>query len=185
MHFSKTKLSGVFLIEPELHADDRGSFARSFCVDEFNEAGIDFRVVQANISLNKYAGTVRGMHYQLPPFAEAKVVSCTSGAFCDVVVDLRAGSQTLGQWIAIELSAENKNSVFMPEGCAHGFQTLVDNTEISYLMSERYAPEAASGVRYNDPAFGIEWPMAVSSVSARDQGWPDYQSPKKAGMTEQ
>jgi len=185
MKFSETKLSGVLLIEPELHADDRGSFARSFCVDDFNKVGIDFQVVQANISFNKYAGTLRGLHYQLPPSAEAKVVRCTSGALYDVVVDLRSDSPTLGQWFATELNAENRNSMYVPEGCAHGFQTLADNTEVSYFMSERYAPEAASGVRYDDPAIGIEWPLAVSSVSDRDRDWPDFQQQVATGMTEQ
>lgn len=185
MNFSETKLSGVFLIEPELHADDRGSFARSFCVDEFSDVGIDFHVVQANISFNKYAGTLRGLHYQSPPFAEAKIVSCTRGALYDVVVDLRSGSPTSGQWFATELNAENRNALYVPEGCAHGFQTLVDNTEVSYLMSERYATEAASGVRYDDPAIGIEWPLPVSSVSDRDRDWPDFQSQAGTGMAEQ
>ena len=184
MNFSETKLSGVLLIEPELHADDRGSFARSFCVDDFKNVGIDFCVVQANFSFNKYAGALRGLHYQLSPFAEAKVVRCTSGALYDVVVDLRSGSPTLGQWLAIELNAKNRNSIYVPEGCAHGFQTLVDNTEVSYLMSERYVPEAASGVRYDDPAIGIEWPLAVSSVSDRDRDWPDFQPQVGTGMTE-
>ena len=125
------------------------------------------------------------MHYQVAPFAEAKVVRCTGGALYDVVVDLRSGSPTLGQWFATELNAENRKSLFMPEGCAHGFQTLVDNTEVSYLMSERYAPEAASGVRHDDAAFGIEWPLAVSSVSDRDRGWPDFSPQVNSGTTEQ
>jgi dTDP-4-dehydrorhamnose 3,5-epimerase len=182
MIFSETKLSGVFLIEPEVHADDRGSFARTFCLDDFESADISFYVVQANTSFNKFAGTLRGMHYQVSPFEEAKVVRCTRGALYDVIVDLRSDSPTLGQWFATELNAENRKSVFAPEGCAHGFQTLVDNTEVSYLMSEYYAPEAASGVRYDDPAFGIEWPLPVSSVSDRDRSWPDFESPETAGM---
>lgn len=183
MKFTETKVSGVFLIELDLHADDRGSFARSFCVDEFNEAGIEFQVVQANVSFNKYSGAVRGMHYQVSPHAEAKVVRCTSGALYDVVVDLRPDSRSYGQWVGIELNAENRHSLYMPEGCAHGFQTLVENTEVSYLMSERYAPEAASGVRYDDPAIGIKWPLAVSSVSDRDRDWPDFQPQARAGTT--
>jgi dTDP-4-dehydrorhamnose 3,5-epimerase len=185
MIFSETKLSGVLLIEPELHADDRGSFARSFCVDEFKNVGVDFGIAQTNFSFNKYAGTLRGLHYQLPPFAEAKIVRCTRGALYDVVVDLRSESPTSGQWLAVELNAENRNSIYVPEGCAHGFQTLVDNTEVSYLMSERYVSEAASGVRYDDPAIGIEWPLAVSSVSDRDRDWPDFQPQVGTGMTEQ
>ncbi len=175
MKFAETELPGVFLIELDLLADDRGAFARSFCLDEFKSVGIDFRVVQANISFNKYAGTLRGMHYQTPPHEEAKVVRCTSGALYDVVVDLRVDSPTRGRWISAELNADNRAAMFIPEGCAHGFQTLVDNTEISYLMSERYAPEAASGVRFDDPAFGIDWPLAVSSVSEQDENWPDFE----------
>jgi len=184
MKFTETKVSGVFLIEPEFHADNRGSFARSFCVDEFNEAGIDIHVVQANISFNKHSGAVRGLHYQVSPHAEAKVVRCTSGALYDVVVDLRPDSPSFSQWIGIELNAENRNAMFVPKGCAHGFQTLVDGTEVSYLMSERYVPEAASGVRYDDPAFGIEWPLTVSSVSDRDRSWPDFKPQAGTGMTE-
>ena len=175
MKFSQTDLPGVFLIEPEMLADDRGSFARSFCVDEFKAAGIDFDIVQANISFNKFSGTVRGMHFQAPPHAEAKVVRCTSGAMYDVVVDLRPESGTYGKWTAAELNADNRAALFIPEGCAHGFQTLVDNTEVDHLMSERYVPEAASGVRFDDPAFGIEWPLPVASVSDRDRSWPDFE----------
>ena len=185
MKFTETKVSGVFLIEPELHADDRGSFARSFCVDDFNEAGIDIHVVQANISFNKHSGAVRGMHYQASPHAEAKVVRCTSGALYDVVVDLRPDSPSYSQWIGIELNGVNRNAMFVPKGCAHGFQTLADGTEVSYLMSERYVPASASGVRYDDPAFGIEWPLTVSSVSDQDRGWPDFQPQVGTGMTEQ
>jgi dTDP-4-dehydrorhamnose 3,5-epimerase len=179
MRFSQTGLAGVFLIEPELLADERGSFARSFCVDEFAEAGIDFEVVQANISFNRFSGTVRGMHFQSPPHAEAKVVRCTRGALYDVVVDLRPDSATCGEWFAAELNADNRSALYIPEGCAHGFQTLLDNTEVDYLMSGRYEPGAASGVRFDDPVFGIDWPLAVSSVSDRDRNWPDFEPPSR------
>ena len=175
MKFSQTELPGVFMIEPEMLTDDRGSFARSYCVDEFAAAGIDFEILQANLSCNKFSGTVRGMHYQRAPHAEAKVVRCSSGAMYDVVVDLRPDSATYGKWFAAELNADNKVAMFIPEGCAHGFQTLLDNTEVDYLMSGRYAPESSTGVRYDDPAFGIEWPLPVSSVSERDRSWPDFQ----------
>jgi dTDP-4-dehydrorhamnose 3,5-epimerase len=175
MNFSPTELPGVFLVEPEMQVDDRGSFARSFCVDEFAAAGIAFEVVQANISFNKFSGTVRGMHYQRPPHAEAKIVRCTSGAMHDVVVDLRPDSPAYGTWIAAELNADNRLAMFIPEGCAHGFQTLLDNTEVDYLMSGRYVPEAATGVRFDDPAFSIDWPLVVSSVSDRDSSWPDFE----------
>ena len=147
MKFIATELSGVYLVEPELHADDRGSFARTFCEEEFGDAGIEFCVVQANTSFNKRAGTLRGMHYQLPPYAEAKVVRCTRGALHDVVIDLRSESPTFCKWIAAELNAENNSEMFVPRGCAHGFQTLADNTEVSYLMSERYVPESAAPLR--------------------------------------
>ena len=170
-----TELPGVFLIEPEMLTDDRGSFARSFCVDEFAAAGIDIEIVQANLSSNKFSGTVRGMHYQRAPHAEAKIVRCSSGAMYDVVVDLRPDSATYCTWFAAELNSDNKKALFIPEGCAHGFQTLLDNTEVDYLMSVRYVPESSTGVRYDDPAFGIEWPLPVSSVSERDRSWPDFQ----------
>ena len=183
MRFSPTDLPGVFLIEPEMHVDERGSFARTFCVDEFAESGIDFEVVQGNLSFNKFSGTVRGMHFQSPPHAEAKVARCTSGAMFDVVVDLRPDSDMYGQWIGAELNADNRKALFIPEGCAHGFQTLLDNTEVDYLMSERYAPEAASGVRFDDPVLGIEWPLPVSSVSERDSSWPDFEP--RPGTTSQ
>jgi dTDP-4-dehydrorhamnose 3,5-epimerase len=175
MKFAQTELPGVFLIEPELLADDRGSFARSFCVDEFAAAGIDFEVVQANISFNRFSGTVRGMHFQADPYAEAKVVRCTRGALYDVVVDLRPDSAKYGKWVGAELNADNRKALYIPEGCAHGFQTLLDNTEVDYLMSSRYQPEAASGVRFDDPTIGIDWPLAVSSVSERDRDWPDFE----------
>ena len=175
MKFAQTELPGVFLIEPELLADDRGAFARSFCVDEFAAAGIEFEVVQANISFNRFSGTVRGMHFQADPYAEAKVVRCTRGALYDVVVDLRPDSAMYGKWVGAELNADNRKALYIPEGCAHGFQTLLDNTEVDYLMSSRYQPEAASGVRFDDPAIGIDWPLAVSSVSDRDRDWPDFE----------
>ena len=175
MRFSETELSGVFLIELELSEDERGSFARSFCLDEFGEAGIGFDIVQANISFNNFAGTVRGMHYQEHPYAESKIVRCTRGAILDVVLDLRVESDTYCQWYGVELNAENRSALLVPPGCAHGFQTLADATEVHYLMSERYKAEATAGVRYNDPTFGIEWPMKVSSITERDRCWPDFQ----------
>jgi dTDP-4-dehydrorhamnose 3,5-epimerase len=181
MRFSPTDLPGVFLIELEMHVDERGSFARSFCVDEFAEAGIDFEVVQGNVSFTKFTGTVRGIHFQAPPHAEARVVRCTSGALFDVVVDLRRDSKAYGKWIGAELSADNRRAMYIPKGCAHGFQTLLDDTEVSYLMSERYVPEAAAGVRFDDPCIGIDWPLEVSSVSERDRNWPDFGS--HAGAT--
>jgi dTDP-4-dehydrorhamnose 3,5-epimerase len=174
MNFIETTLPGVFLIEPDIHADERGSFARSYCVEEFGQAGISFEVVQANMSFNRHSGTVRGMHFQRAPHGEGKVIRCTAGSMYDVIVDLRPDSPTYCQWFAAELNSDNKKAMYAPEGCAHGFQTLSDNTEVSYLMSERYAPEAATGVRFDDPAFGIEWPLAVSNIAARDRDWRDF-----------
>lgn len=172
MKFSDTDIDGVYLVELERRTDDRGWFARSFCVDEFASAGIDFNVVQANISFNRGAGTLRGMHFQREPYEEAKVVRCVRGAIYDVAVDLRPDSATFRSWFGVELDADSARSLFLPEGCAHGFQTLTEDVEIHYLMSERYHPEAAAGVRYDDPAFAIEWPLPVASVSERDRSWP-------------
>ena len=174
MRLSQTTLPGVLLIEPENIEDERGLFARSFCVDEFKAAGIDFSVVQGNISFNKMAGTLRGMHYQVAPYEEAKIVRCTRGAIFDVAVDLRADSASFCGWFGTELNAEKRNALLIPAGFAHGFQTLADQTEVHYLMSERYAPEAAAGVRFDDPVFGIDWPLDISAISDKDRDWPDY-----------
>lgn len=174
MKISETRLSGVYLIDLELFEDERGSFARSFCLEEFNEAGIEFSIAQANISFNNFAGTIRGMHFQEHPFEESKVVRCTRGALFDVVLDLRPESSTYCQWCGSELNSENRSALFIPAGCAHGFQTLTDSTEVHYLMSESFKPEAARGVRFDDPVFGVEWPMQVSSISDRDRHWPDF-----------
>ena len=174
MNFSQTDLPGVLLIKPELLADDRGSFARSFCVDEFAAAGIDFNIVQANISFNKFTGTVRGMHFQRSPHAEAKVVRCTSGAMFDVVVDLRPDSATYCQWIAAELNADNRDALFIPEGCAHGFLTLTDEAEVYYQISTFYHSESAAGVRWNDPAFQVVWPSPPELINSRDAAFPNF-----------
>jgi len=174
MRFSETELSGVYLIELELSEDERGSFARSYCGDEFAEAGIDFSIAQANISFNNFAGTIRGMHYQERPFEESKVVRCTRGTIFDVVLDLRPESNTYCQWFGVGLDSENRSALLVPAGCAHGFQTLSDSTEVHYLMSESYRPDAAAGIRFDDPVFGVEWPMTVSSISDRDRHWPDF-----------
>ena len=174
MRLSETRLEGLYLVELDLIEDARGAFARSFCRDEFEAAGIEFSVVQANISFNRFAGTLRGMHLQKEPHAEAKIVRCTRGALFDVAIDLRPGSDTFCEWYGTELNAENRRALFIPEGFAHGFQTLTDDTEAHYLMSEPYAPEAATGVRFDDPAFGIEWPMDVASISDKDRSWPNF-----------
>ena len=175
MKFVETELPGVYVIELEFLRDDRGSFARTYCAEEFDDLGIAFSVAQANISLNKYAGTVRGMHFQTDPHAESKIVRCTQGAIHDVAIDLRQESETYCEWLAVELNADNRFALLIPKGFAHGFQTLSDDTEVHYLMSAPYRPGAATGVRYNDPAFGVDWPLDVSNISERDLSWPDFQ----------
>ena len=174
MIFTETKLPGAYLIDIEKRADQRGFFARGWCQKEFEAHDLIPRVVQTNISLSKRKGTLRGMHYQVAPYAEAKLVRCTRGALYDVIIDLRPDSPTYMQWLGVELSAENYKMLYVPEGFAHGFQTLVDNTEVTYQVSQFYTPEAEGGVRYNDPAFGIEWPLEVQVISDKDQSWPDY-----------
>jgi dTDP-4-dehydrorhamnose 3,5-epimerase len=155
--------------------DGRGFFGRSFCRGEFTERGLNPEIVQCNISFNRYAGTLRGMHYQLAPHAEEKLVRCTRGKLYDVIVDLRQESPTFKQWISLELSVDNRLMLYIPKGCAHGFQTLEDNTEVFYQMSEFYYPESGRGVRWNDPAFGVQWPEGVQMIlSDRDRNWPDY-----------
>jgi len=175
MFFQKTKIGGVIEVQLDRKTDERGFFARSWCRTEFEEAGLDSRLVQCSISYNERRGTLRGMHYQAAPFAEVKLVRCTRGAICDVILDLRAESPTFKQWVAVTLSSENRNMVYIPDGCAHGFLTLADDTEVFYQMSEYYHPEAAHGVRWDDPAFGIEWPEKVAVISERDRTLPDFQ----------
>ncbi|MBI3758831.1 MAG: dTDP-4-dehydrorhamnose 3,5-epimerase [Deltaproteobacteria bacterium] len=172
MIFRETKLSGAFVVEPERIEDERGFFARAFCPEEFERHGLNARLVQCNVSFNTQQGTVRGMHYQVAPYAEAKLVRCTRGAIHDVIVDLRPRSTTFRQWIAAELTAENGLLLFIPEGFAHGFQTLADSTEVFYQMSEFYHPECARGVRWDDPTLAIRWPLPVRCIGAKDQTYP-------------
>lgn len=174
MRFIQTKLKDAYIIEPEKFEDERGFFARSWCEKEFKEHGLNPNLVQCNISFNKKKGTLRGMHLQIAPFAEAKLVRCTRGAIYDVIVDVRPDSETYKQWIGVELTAENHKALYVPEGFAHGFQTLVDNTEVFYQMSEFYAPECARGFRWNDPTFNINWPEQISAISVRDRECEDY-----------
>lgn len=174
MLFTKTKLTGVFLLDLEPREDERGFFARSWCVNEFTQHGLNPNLVQCNISYNKKRGTLRGMHYQIPPFPEAKLVRCTMGAIYDVIIDLRAQSATFGQWISVELTAENHRAVYIPESFAHGFQTLTDNTEVYYQMSEFFHPECARGLLWNDPMFKISWPIDDPIINQRDTGFPLY-----------
>lgn len=174
MKYKELPVKGAFLIDLEKRGDDRGFFARFFCETEFSQRGIENRFVQINNSLSVRRGTLRGMHYQLPPHAEVKVVRCIKGSLYDVILDLRPDSPTYGKWFGAELSAENRTMMYVPQGFAHGFITLEDNTEALYLVSAFYGPEAERGVRYNDARFNIEWPLAPVEVSAKDQGWPDF-----------
>jgi dTDP-4-dehydrorhamnose 3,5-epimerase len=175
MIFTRTAIAGVCIIDPERLEDDRGFFARVWCRREFEAQGLNPGLVQCSISFNRKQGTLRGMHYQAPPHAEARLVRCTSGAIFDVIVDLRPDSKTFRQWISVELSADNHRMLYIPEGLAHGFMTLRDNTEVFYQMSEYYAAESARGVRWNDPAFGIRWPANIVVMSERDRNYPDFQ----------
>jgi dTDP-4-dehydrorhamnose 3,5-epimerase len=173
--FTQTRLAGALVIDPEPHADDRGFFARTFCAREFAEHGLTTTLVQCNVSLNHHQGTLRGMHWQAPPHEEAKLIRCTRGAIHDVIVDLRPGSPTLGEHIGVELTADNRRMLYVPEGFAHGFVTREDDTEVFYQMSAFYEPGAARGMRYDDPAVGIRWPGEVRVVSERDRAWPDWE----------
>jgi dTDP-4-dehydrorhamnose 3,5-epimerase len=175
MKFHETRLGGVYEIDLAPYRDDRGWFARSFCQQEFEALGLNPRVAQCNVSFNDRKGTLRGMHYQAYPSPEAKVVRCTRGSIYDVVVDLRPQSPTFKNWVGIELTAQNHKSIYIPEGCAHGFLTLENQCEVFYLMSEFYHPELARGVRWNDPAFAIAWPAPVETLSERDRTYPDFQ----------
>jgi len=172
VRFVETDLAGVYLVELTPHLDERGSFARLFCQREFADHGLSAVLAQVNLSYTTRQGTVRGLHYQVPPYAEAKLVRCIAGAIYDVVVDLRPASPTYLQHVALRLAAADDRAVYVPEGCAHGFQTLTNGAGVLYAMSTFYAPECARGVRYDDPALGIAWPLPASVVSERDRSWP-------------
>jgi dTDP-4-dehydrorhamnose 3,5-epimerase len=175
MRFEPTSLDGVWLVHLDPMRDQRGFFARTFCVNEFRARGLETGFPQHSISCSNSKGTVRGMHFQRAPHGEVKLVRCLSGAIWDVVIDVRVGSPTFRQWRGFELSAENQVQIYIPKGFAHGFQTLSDNAQVNYLISEFYEPGAASGVRYDDPAFGVSWPLPVSVISDKDRLWPDFQ----------
>ena len=172
MKFTPARLPDVWVIDLELRTDERGFFARTYCDEEFASHGLNTRWPQANTSFTRRRGLIRGLHFQAEPQPEIKVVRCTAGAILDVVVDVRASSPTRGQWEAFELTADNRRSVYIPAGYAHGFQCLVDSCEVAYLMSDRYVAELARGVRWNDPAIGVDWPVAEQSVSERDANLP-------------
>jgi dTDP-4-dehydrorhamnose 3,5-epimerase len=173
MFFIETQVAGAFVVEPERIGDTRGFFARTWCRREFEEQGLNPALVQCSISFNRRKGTLRGMHYQAPPHEETKLVRCTAGAIYDVAIDLRAASPTFGAHTAVVLGAGNRRGLYVPEGCAHGFLTLEDDTEVAYQMSEFYAPESSRGVRWDDPAFGIDWPGEVHEIAERDRTYPD------------
>jgi dTDP-4-dehydrorhamnose 3,5-epimerase len=174
MTFTETALAGAFVIKPELIKDERGFFARVWSEKEFGEHGLESRLVECDASFNLKKGTLRGMHYQVAPHAQAKLVSCVRGSIYDVVIDLRRNSPTFKKWVATDLSASNRLMLYVPKALAHGFQTLEDNTEVFYQMSEVYVPESARGVRWNDPAFSIPWPADTRTIVERDQNYPDF-----------
>ncbi len=178
MIFKETELKGAFIIELEKREDVRGFFARTWCKNEFESHGLNTNFVQANMSYNKKKGTLRGMHYQISPYEEIKLVRCTKGAIYDVIIDLRPDSPTYKKWIGVELTTKNYKMLYVPENFAHGLITLDDNTEVSYQVSQFYSPGSECGARYNDPAFGIKWPLDVQVISDKDKNWADY-LPKK------
>ncbi|MEM7282998.1 MAG: dTDP-4-dehydrorhamnose 3,5-epimerase [Pseudomonadota bacterium] len=175
MDFEATKIEGAHVIRQQRHQDERGYFARTFCYEEFSDQGLDCNFVQSSVSYNEHAHTLRGLHLQLPPFAENKLIRCIRGAVYDVMLDLRADSETYLHWVATKLSPDNACMVYIPHGVAHGFQTLEAGSELSYHITEFFSPEHATGVRWDDPAFKIDWPTVDSRVmSDKDQSWPDY-----------
>jgi dTDP-4-dehydrorhamnose 3,5-epimerase len=172
MRFEPMPLPGVWLVEPECQVDERGLFARVFCVREFQARGLVTEYVQGSTSFTRERGTVRGLHYQRPPSCEVKLVRCTAGAVHDVIVDVRRDSPTYLQHVAVELTAQNRRALYVPEMCAHGYQTLADECEVSYQMSQFYAPTAAAGLRFDDPGLAIRWPLTARGLSAADRAWP-------------
>ncbi len=177
MILTETRLNGAFLIDLEPYHDDRGFFSRTFCAKEFEAAGLNGSIAQCNLSYNRKQGTLRGMHYQVPPVSETKVVWCVRGAIYDVIIDLRPDSPTYKSHIGVELSAENRRALYIPERFAHGFQTLSDDTEVLYLMGEFFTPGYDRGIRYDDPMFGIDWRLPISVISDRDRLWQPFDQP--------
>ena len=175
MKFTETPLHGAWTIDLEPRADERGFFARAFCMNEFAEHGLKNQIAQANLSYNPRRATLRGMHYQIPPHAEVKIVRCTRGAIYDVIIDLRVDSPTQFEWFGVELSADNRTALYVPEGFAHGYQSLTEESEVFYLVTEFYAPGSERGIRWDDPRFGIRWPLPDPVLSPKDAAHPDYQ----------
>ena len=181
MHFEKTALQDAWLVESEPAQDNRGFFARTFCVREFAAHDLATAFVQHSISLSKLRGTLRGMHFQRAPHAEAKLVHCLNGGIWDVIIDLRPGSPSYRRWQGFELTSANRRQLYVPKGFAHGFQALTDDAEVHYLISAFFAPQAAGGLRYDDPAFAIDWPLPVTAISEKDKAWPAYLEEPKPG----
>lgn len=174
MNFSATPIQGAFTIEAEPISDNRGYFARTYCQEEFTKHGLIIPFVQCNLSHNHKRGTIRGMHYQSAPFEEAKVVSCTQGSIYDVIIDMRPSSASYLKWFSVELNETNTKMIYIPEGCAHGFQTLEDGVQVYYQMSSMFEPSASKGIRWNDPFFNIEWPLKCEVISDKDLSYPDF-----------
>jgi dTDP-4-dehydrorhamnose 3,5-epimerase len=185
MIFTETRLKDAYILELEKLQDERGFFARGYCSREFASHGLVPRVVQSNVSFNLAKGTLRGLHYQVMPYVETKLVRCTKGAIYDVIIDLRPESKTFRQWTGVELTEENYRMLYVPGGFAHGFQTLEDRTEVIYHVSEFYVPKAEQGIRYNDPAFDIRWPLEVQVISQKDNSWPHFSRTAKPATEEQ
>ena len=177
MIFTETTLTGAYIIDIKQIEDNRGFFARAWCQNEFKAYNLNTNLLQMNVAFSHKRGTIRGMHHQEPPWQEAKLVRCTIGAIYDVIIDMRPDSPTHNQWIGVELTARNRRMLYVPEGFAHGYQTLEDATEVYYLTTQFYAPEFANGVRFDDPAFGIVWPLPVAVISHQDRNWPSYLMP--------
>jgi dTDP-4-dehydrorhamnose 3,5-epimerase len=175
MIFTETKLKGAFVLDLELRSDDRGGFARTYCAKEFEAHGLKPSVAQCNLSFNYKAGTLRGMHYQIPPAAETKLVRCTKGAIYDVIIDLRPESPTYLQHVGVELTADNRRALYVPEVFAHGYQALTDDAEVVYQVGEFYTPGYERGIRYDDPTFAIAWPIPVTVISEKDQSWAPFE----------
>ena len=175
MIFTETKLQGAFIIDLQTHKDSRGFFARAWCQNEFQEHGIDWQPVQANQAYTEKKGTLRGLHYQVAPYGEAKLMRCIRGALYDLILDLRPESATFKQWLGVELTADNRRALYVPKGFAHGYLTLKDHTEVFYPVDQFYTPGAEQGIRWNDPAFAIDWPITDNLIlSEKDRNWPDY-----------
>jgi dTDP-4-dehydrorhamnose 3,5-epimerase len=172
VRFAPTTVDGAYVVDVEPHSDERGSLSRAFSVEEFTEHGLDPTIVQMNLNHSHRAGTLRGLHFQRPPHSETKFVRCVRGAVFDVAADLRPASPSYGSWVGVELTADNRRALLVPAGCAHGFQTLVDDTELLYSVSSGYAPDHEGGVHHADPFFEIEWPLEVTSLSEKDRAWP-------------